>query len=153
EIKVGRAEAWPSLCTALMPGDRTFSSERRRHSMRSDRRGFLLSTTAFGVAAVGSMAIPVRVGGKEMDDQKKEEAEEEISAPEDLMREHGVLNRILLIYEEGLRRLRAKDDVPPEVFHKPATLVRMFVEDYHEKLEEKFIFPPFEEQKKLVELV
>jgi hemerythrin-like domain-containing protein len=79
--------------------------------------------------------------------------EEEISAPEDLMREHGVLNRILLIYEEGLRRLRAKQDVPPEVFHKPATLVRSFVEDYHEKLEETFIFPAFEKRNKLVELV
>ena len=69
------------------------------------------------------------------------------------MREHGVLNRILLIYEEGLRRLRAKEDVPPDVFHKPALFVRKFVEDYHEKLEENFIFPEFEKQKKLVELV
>jgi len=39
------------------------------------------------------------------------------------------------------------------VFHKPATLVRKFVEDYHEKLEEKFIFPEFEKVKKLVDLV
>jgi hemerythrin-like domain-containing protein len=31
--------------------------------------------------------------------------------------------------------------------------VRKFVEDYHEKLEENFIFPEFEKQKKLVELV
>ncbi len=69
------------------------------------------------------------------------------------MREHGVLNRILLIYEEGLRRLRAKEDVPPDVFHKPATLVRKFVEDYHERLEEKFIFPEFEKAKKLADLV
>lgn len=76
-----------------------------------------------------------------------------MGAAEDLMREHGVLNRILLLYEEGLRRLRAKEDVPPDVFHKPATLVRTFVEDYHEKLEENFIFPAFEKQKKLVELV
>ena len=54
------------------------------------------------------------------------------------MREHGVLNRILLIYEEGLRRLRDKEEVTPDVFHKPAMLVRKFVEDYHEKLEEHF---------------
>jgi len=119
--------------------------------MKSDRREFL-TTSAFGAAAVGALAVPVQVQGREMDDKKKE-AEEVISAPEDLMREHGVLNRILLVYEEGLRRLRAKDDVPPDVFHKPAALVRKFVEDYHEKLEEKFIFPPFERQKKLVELV
>jgi hemerythrin-like domain-containing protein len=69
------------------------------------------------------------------------------------MREHGVLNRILLVYEQGLRRLRANEDVPPEVFHKPATLVRTFVEDYHEKLEENFIFPAFEKANKLADLV
>src|SRR5262249_14442457 len=32
-------------------------------------------------------------------------------------------------------------------------LVRKFVEDYHEKLEEKFIFPPFEKAKRLADLV
>jgi hemerythrin-like domain-containing protein len=69
------------------------------------------------------------------------------------MREHGVLNRALLVYEEGLRRLRAKEDVPPEVFRATATLVRKFVEDYHEKLEENFIFPAFEKKNTLTDLV
>jgi len=86
-------------------------------------------------------------------EDKKGAPEEDVAAAEDLMREHGVLNRILLIYEEGLRRLRAKEDVPPDVFQKPALLVRKFVEDYHEKLEENFIFPEFEKRKKLVDLV
>ncbi len=115
--------------------------------MKNDRRHFL-AASAIGVSTI---LCPGQVLGEESD--KKGEAEEEISAPEDLMREHGVLNRILLIYEEGLRRLRAKQDVPPEVFHKPALLVRSFVEDYHEKLEEAFIFPAFEKRNKLVELV
>ena len=35
---------------------------------------------------------------------KQEEKEEEIPPTEDLMREHGVLNRILLIYEEIIKR-------------------------------------------------
>jgi hemerythrin-like domain-containing protein len=69
------------------------------------------------------------------------------------MREHGILNRILLIYEEASRRLAHKEDVPADVFQRPAELVRKFVEDYHERLEEKFIFPKFEEKKKLVQLV
>jgi hemerythrin-like domain-containing protein len=83
------------------------------------------------------------------------EAEKEpvISAPEDLMREHGVLNRILLIYEDATRRLQRHEDVPADIFHRPAELVRRFVEDYHEKLEETFIFPRFEQQNKLVDLV
>jgi hemerythrin-like domain-containing protein len=84
---------------------------------------------------------------------KSDKPDDEVGATEDLMREHGVLNRILLIYEEGLRRLRSKEDVSPEVFHRTATLVRKFVEDYHERLEENFIFPEFERQKKLPDLV
>jgi hemerythrin-like domain-containing protein len=80
--------------------------------------------------------------------------DEGVTAPEDLMKEHGVLNRCLLIYEEGLRRLQAgKDDIAPEVFSRTAQLVRKFVEEYHEQNEEKFIFPEFTRAKKLVELV
>ncbi len=115
--------------------------------MESDRRKFLLSAGAVGVGSMGAL-LP----GVVLADDKKEGTETPVSAPEDLMREHGVLNRILLIYEEGLRRLRKKDDVPPEVFQHPADLVRKFVEDYHEKLEENFIFPIFEKHHKLVDL-
>ncbi|MEX0703738.1 MAG: hypothetical protein WD069_16695 [Planctomycetales bacterium] len=103
--------------------------------MRVTRRRFLAGSAAFGVAP---FALTAQLHSEDPD-MDRQEPEEGISAPEDLMREHGVLNRILLIYEEGLRRLRDKQDVPPEVFHDPATLVRKFVEDYHEKLEEKFI--------------
>jgi hemerythrin-like domain-containing protein len=115
--------------------------------MERDRRGFVLATTTFGIATVASVLDK----GLADDEQSKREAE--VGAAEDLMREHGVLNRILLIYEEGLRRLQAKEDVPADVFHKPALLVRKFVEDYHEQLEECFVFPLFEKKKKLVDLV
>jgi hemerythrin-like domain-containing protein len=120
--------------------------------MTDDRRKFLVATTALGIGTFLRSPGQGRSDDKPKDD-KKGQAEEEVSAPEDLMREHGVLNRTLLVYEEGLRRLRAKEEVPPDMFHKPATLVRKFVEDYHEKLEENFIFPAFEKQKKLVDLV
>src|SRR5437016_11378078 len=66
--------------------------------------------------------------------------DEGVTAPEDLMKEHGVLNRCLLIYEEGIRRISAKEEVPPDVFHQTANLVKRFVEEYHEKNEEKYIF-------------
>src|SRR5207248_1096360 len=124
----------------------------RRQIMANDRRRFLATTTALGVGTLGLPSLQARGDDKPQDD-KKDKPDEEVGAAEDLMREHGVLNRILLIYEEGLRRLRNKEDVPPEVFLKPATLVRKFVEDYHEKLEEKFIFPEFEKAKKLADLV
>lgn len=118
--------------------------------MENERRQFLAATAALGLGALANTTGSTR--GEDKKEEKKGESED-VGAAEDLMREHGVLNRILLIYEEGLRRLRSKEDVPPEVFHKPAQLVRKFVEDYHEKLEENFIFPEFEKQKKLIDLV
>src|SRR6266481_3795255 len=104
--------------------------------MENDRRRFLATSAALGVSTIISSR---HVLGDETAAEKKSDEEEGISAPEDLMREHGVLNRILLIYEEGMRRLRDKEEVSPDAFHKPALLVRKFVEDYHEKLEENFI--------------
>jgi hemerythrin-like domain-containing protein len=122
--------------------------------MENDRRQFLVASAFIGFAPLAPLAgracgergaqPPSAGAGKEA---------ETISATEDLMREHGVLNRMLLLYEEGLRRMRAKEEVTPDVFHKPATLVRKFVEDYHERLEENFIFPEFEKREKLVNLV
>ncbi|MGC8667559.1 MAG: hemerythrin domain-containing protein [Chthonomonadales bacterium] len=76
-----------------------------------------------------------------------------VTAPEDLMKEHGVLNRCLLIYEEGLRRLRGGGAIWPGVFHHTASLVRTFVEQYHERNEERYIFPVFRKKGRLTDLV
>jgi hemerythrin-like domain-containing protein len=67
----------------------------------------------------------------------------EVGAVEDLMREHGVIRRALVVYREAGARLRAKPQaVPPEALQKTAKLLRSFAEDYHEKkLEETHIFP------------
>jgi hemerythrin-like domain-containing protein len=115
----------------------------------TDRRLFL-TAAPLGLAATLPGLASARADDKK-DDKKKDE--EEVGATEDLMREHGVLNRVLLVYEEGLRRLREKEDIPPEVFRATATLVRKFVEDYHEKLEENFIFPAFDKKRTLTDLV
>ncbi len=78
---------------------------------------------------------------------------EEVSPGEDLMREHGVLARILLIYDDICMRLEKDIKYPPEVLSRSAVLIRRFVEDYHEKLEEDYLFPRMEKAGKLVELV
>lgn len=73
-----------------------------------------------------------------------EESEDgEVTAVEDLMREHGILRRILFLYSEAAMRLHSKSaDVGPDAIHKAAELFRSFGEDYHEKkLEEAYIFP------------
>jgi hemerythrin-like domain-containing protein len=83
----------------------------------------------------------------------KEKHEEEVSPAEDLMREHGVLKRVLLIYREGIRRVEMKQEIPPEVLSSSANLIRRFIEDYHEKLEEEYLFPRFRKAGRMVELV
>ena len=67
----------------------------------------------------------------------------DVTANEDLMREHGVLRRALLVYREAATRLRQDaNSVPPDALEKTAQLFRVFGEDYHEKkLEETYIFP------------
>jgi hemerythrin-like domain-containing protein len=108
-----------------------------------ERRRFLLA--AAGAGLVASCASTRPKGG--------EGGEEEVSPAEDLMREHGVLNRVLLVYEEGIRRLDADEDLPPEAISGGATVVRRFIEDYHERLEEDFLFPRFERARKELGLV
>ncbi len=103
-----------------------------------------------GVPACASAASPDTVRHA---DAQALDPDKGVTAPEDLMKEHGVLNRCLLIYEEGMRRLRAKEEVGPEVFLHTGELIRKFVEEYHEKNEEKYIFPVFEKANKLTDLV
>jgi hemerythrin-like domain-containing protein len=69
--------------------------------------------------------------------------EKKVGATEDLMREHGVLRRALLVYRETAAKLRTDPaKVDPQPLHRTATLFRNFGEDYHEKkLEEAHIFP------------
>lgn len=82
---------------------------------------------------------------------KKKEIE--VTPAEDLMREHGVLKRILLIYDEAGWRLASKAEVPFDALRDAAGIVQRFIEDYHEKLEEEHLFPRFRRRKKLVDLV
>jgi len=85
--------------------------------------------------------------------QQKKEEEEEVSTNEDLMREHAILKRVLLAYDEIIRRIRAKQDFPPQAVTDGATIIRRFIEEYHEKLEEEHLFPRFRKAGKLVDLV
>jgi len=87
------------------------------------------------------------------DEKGKEKQDEEVSPAEDLMREHGVLKRILLVYGEAIRRLDGNQELPPDPILDAAKMVRSFVEDYHEKLEEDFLFPRFRKSNTLMDLV
>ena len=77
------------------------------------------------------------------DEVSSDEAAAEVSATEDLMREHGIIRRALLVYQESAANLKQDpNSVPVDALEKTAQLIRAFGEDYHEKrLEEAFILP------------
>lgn len=83
----------------------------------------------------------------------KEDCASRVSPPEDLMREHGILRRILLIYEESVRRIEAGEELPLESLAEASRITRSFVENYHEVLEEDFLFPRFKKAGRLTDLV
>jgi len=79
--------------------------------------------------------------------------EEEVSPAEDLMREHGALNRMLLIYDHVASQLKSDKTVSLKPLGATAALIRDFIENYHEKLEENYLFPRFEKAGKMTDLV
>ena len=118
--------------------------------MDEKRRQMLTSISVAGAAALLNACRPTSDSGIATNQEKRNdgpapgEAEHvEITAAEDLMREHGLLRRALLVYQESAQRLRNDPgSVPPDALEKAANLVRVFGEDYHQtKLEEVFVFP------------
>lgn len=95
--------------------------------------GFLLNAFAAGEKALGK-ELEKNVGWKN---------DQEVTATEDLMREHGVLRRALLVYSETIPKLSGiPSSLVPDMLQRTAKLFRAFGEDYHEKkLEEAYIFP------------
>ena len=74
---------------------------------------------------------------------KGDDDEKSVTATEDLMREHGVLRRILLVYREAAQRIAQNPgSVDPKPLYQAAQLFTYFGEQYHEKaVEEPLVFP------------
>lgn len=123
--------------------------------MRHDsRRQFVLGAGAgLFLSACGRGATPEPTTATSGEHIGHEGKEEDVSPPEDLMREHGVLNRILLIYDESIRRMASSAEPPTDVIAGSADIIHRFIGQYHEKLEEDFVFPRFEKANRLVDLV
>jgi len=107
------------------------------------RRQWLAAACSVGAGVVLTGCNVSPDAEEETDKDGTKPASAEVSAPEDLMREHGVLRRALLVYQESAGKLRSSATaVPPEALQKTAKLFRVFGEEYHEqKLEEVHIFP------------
>jgi hemerythrin-like domain-containing protein len=116
---------------------------------QNTRRDFLRTSAIVGTGLVLSSCSSGNVANQGKEETKavsKEDENEkggEVTATEDLMREHGVLRRALLVYTAAATKLHGNpSSVPPDALQKTAKLFRAFGEEYHEKkLEEQFIFP------------
>lgn len=111
----------------------------------SSRRAFL---RRLGIAGIGTAALSWPALASAAAEKGKKEQKPDVLPVEDLMREHGVLNRVLLIYEEITARIRARRDIPAGALSGAAGIVHNFIESYHEKNEENYIFPRFEKSGK-----
>lgn len=113
--------------TSLAPGMAPANAERRRW------------IGGAGAAALGSLvaAVPLIATADEA-----RPASTDVLAVEDLMREHGVLRRALLVYAQAATQLQAGQTIPTDALHGTAELFRRFGENYHERsLEERHVFP------------
>jgi hemerythrin-like domain-containing protein len=114
------------------------------------RRDFLRRSTIVGTGLVlaGCAGGSMKNTGEPKKEQAAAKPDEntlggEVTATEDLMREHGILRRALLVYSAAAIKLRADASaIAPDALQKTAILFRAFGEEYHEKkLEEAYIFP------------
>jgi len=105
-----------------------------------NRRGAIAFTTAIATGVLAGshgMVVPALAS------DKANPGDDEISVTEDLMREHGVLRRALIVYGELASRLQAgRRDFNLRALVDAARLFREFGENYHERvLEEQYVFP------------
>src|SRR5438876_10533053 len=106
------------------------------------RRKLLRDFFGIGVAVAG-VPLVAEAFQTELASAKGNEKEPEVTATEDLMREHGVIRRALLVYYEVIPKLRQNlSRVDAAALRQTAQLFSTFGEDYHERmLEEQQIFP------------
>lgn len=104
-----------------------------------------------GIVAVSSGLIGVRRAVADEDNQSNKMPG--VTPPEDLMREHGVLNRVLLIYEATIQKLANNESFDTSIISQSAEIIRTFIEQYHERNEENQIFPRFRKAGQMTELV
>ena len=93
--------------------------------------------------STGVAALAVGAAATEVANLATGPASPRTAAPPDvdLMGEHGVLKRILLIYQEALGRIDSGQTPPATAIHQGAQLIHDFIEGFHEALEEGYVFP------------
>jgi hemerythrin-like domain-containing protein len=134
----------------------------REDKMKSNlsRRRIIRVTTALLAVQAGGAGISSAVAQRDRSKSGPKDADKDadqnmpdVTPPEDLMREHGVLNRVLLIYEATMRKFADNERFDASVITQAAEIVHDFIEDYHERNEEQQIFPRFRKAGQMLNLV
>jgi hemerythrin-like domain-containing protein len=108
---------------------------------------------SLALTACGGSADKAKAGASSPTQSSPGQAQAPVTPPEDLMREHGVLKRVLLMYREGIRRLDHGEQLPAQALNAGARIIRGFIEGYHEHLEEQYVFPRMHKAGKLTDTV
>ncbi|MGA2403380.1 MAG: hemerythrin domain-containing protein [Syntrophobacteraceae bacterium] len=105
------------------------------------RRGFIALAAATGAGVLAGCSKP---------DQPRGDAGTviEIVAPQ-----HGVLYRAIAVLEEIRCGMDARMDLPPEIIGGTVAMVRLFITDHHQQMEEKHIYPVFDAAGKMSGMV
>lgn len=98
------------------------------------RRGLLTGAAGLVAGAGGTHAVHLLT-------DTGQDAPRPPSPGEELMTEHGVLKRILLVYRTAADQLAAGAVPPVDAIVDAARLVSDYVESFHEGLEEAYVFP------------
>jgi hemerythrin-like domain-containing protein len=118
------------------------------NSSDNNRRNFISKSVK--IAALSGFASLLVASCKE---EGEDDEAQKVSPPEELMQEHGLLNRVLLIYDTCKMHLINKENFSKKAISDAAHIIRIFVEDYHEKQEENYLFPKFQKANQLTDLV
>lgn len=120
-------------------------SQKLQGRSENNRRNFIKNAAVLTALAGMGIYLPKASG--------KQETGGEVTPAEDLMREHGILIRISIIYDTCRLHLVNNEQFDFSALGNSAHIIRTFIEDYHEKLEENYLFPRFEKANQLTDLV
>lgn len=122
--------------------------EKQMEFPEKGRRGFIKQGLVVSLSGVAGFSM--FEGCK---DKSEKDEGQKVTPAEDLMQEHGLLNRVLLIYDKCRASLVNKETFPKNALGNAAGIIRIFVEDFHEKHEENYLFPRFQKANTLTDLV
>jgi hemerythrin-like domain-containing protein len=114
-----------------------------RDGARIPRRAVLLGAGGLAAAGVGAGITLAATSSPGAPSWAAQLSQDEAQPPpnEDLMREHGLLVRILLIYRHLDEVFQASGQLPAAELHDAALIIHDYIEAFHEALEEAYVFP------------